>query len=370
MSSKKNVLIISGTRADFGLFESIITALEKSNKLSPLILLTGMHTLRQYGYTSDEMKSKGYKISQIVPISNKGDMLLWLSQEIKGIYYFCRKNRVNVILVLGDRDEMLAGGIIGGHLGIPVGHIHGGEVTGDSVVDSKNRNAITQYATYHFAATMKSAARISKMIGSNKNVFLVGAPGIDLISRKKHIMKKDFAKKFNLDLKIKWILVIMHPTPLSKNLTFEEQIRPVCDALHGSEFEIIWIYPNSDTGSTIFIKEILNFSKRKKIKIFKNLPREDFIGFLSTVDVLIGNSSAGIIESTYFKLPVVNIGDRQSNREKSTNIINTNYNKEEIIMVINKALSSKFKRICYKSDLIYGDGQAGKQIVEILEQKL
>ena len=178
---KKNVLIISGSRADFGLLEPIIFSLKKSNKFETLLLLTGMHTLKQYGYTVDDIKSRGYKISKIVPISKNGDMLSWFSEEIEGIYNFCSRNTVDLILVLGDRDEMLAGAIVGAHLGIPVGHVHGGDLSGESVVDSKNRNAITQFSTFYFAATKKSAKRISKMIQSDKNIYIVGAPGVDLI---------------------------------------------------------------------------------------------------------------------------------------------------------------------------------------------
>lgn len=367
---KKNVLLISGTRAEFGLLESTIRALGKSTKLSASLLLTGMHTLRNYGYTADEVKSKGYDASAVVPVSPEGDMLLWLSEEIKGINRFCHKNNVDCILVLGDRDEMLAGAIVGTHLGIPVGHIHGGDISGETVVDSKNRDAITQLATFHFAATEKSAVRISKMRQSDENVFVVGAPGVDLIKIIKTSRKDAVAQKFNINPLKKWVLVVMHPTPLLKNLTAQEQIRPLRDAFANSDFEIIWVYPNSDTGSDIFIKEMKRFAKRKKINLFKNLPREDFIGFLSAVDALVGNSSSGIVESTYFHLPVVNIGDRQTGRERSTNVIDSGYNREEITEAIKKAMSESFKKVCADSKPVYGIGNAGVNIVKILEEKL
>ncbi len=367
---KKNVLIISGSRADFGLLEPIIFSLKKSNKFETLLLLTGMHTLKQYGYTVDDIKSRGYKISKIVPISKNGDMLSWFSEEIEGIYNFCSRNTVDLILVLGDRDEMLAGAIVGAHLGIPVGHVHGGDLSGESVVDSKNRNAITQFSTFYFAATKKSAKRISKMIQSDKNIYIVGAPGVDLIKNIKIKSRDEIAREFNLDQHKKWVLVLMHPTPLSKGLTFREQITPVCNSLADSSFEIIWIYPNSDTGSDIFIEEIDVFAKNKKIKLFKNLLRENFVTFLSVVDVLVGNSSAGIIESAYFHLPVVNVGDRQSGRERSANVIDCGYNKIEIVEAMTKAVSVEFRIVAKKSKSVYGNGFAGEKIAEILEKKL
>lgn len=367
---KKNVLIVSGTRADFGLLRPVLDVLKKSSKLSPQLLITGMHTLPKYGRTQDEVRSLGYKISQFVPISKHADMLTWLSEQINGINKFCKNNKVDCILVLGDRDEMLAGAIVGAHLGIRIAHIHGGEITGKSVVDSKNRDAITQLATFHFAANENSAKRIYKMRQSEENIFEVGAPGVDLIKKIKNKSRDNVAKKFSLNLAKKWLLVIMHPTPLSTKSTFREQIVPLCDALVKSDCEIIWIYPNSDTGSDIFIKEIVSFSKRKEIKLFKNLLREDFINLLATVDVLLGNSSSGIIESSYLRLPVVNIGDRQNGRIRSTNVIDCDYNKQEIEGAIEKALSRGFKKDCLKVKQIYGDGLAGQKIVAILEKKL
>lgn len=369
MSGKKKVLIISGSRAEFGLFQQIIEALKKSAKLSPLLLLTGMHTLKKFGNTQDEIIKKGYEISNVIPISEDGDMLLWLTEEIGGVDKFCRKNKVDCVLVLGDRDEMLAGAIVGAHLGIPVGHIHGGEVTGESVVDSKIRNAITQLTSFHFAATENSARRISKMIGSGNNVFVVGAPGIDLFLKIPTVNRDDVAKKFNLNAGKHWFLVVIHPTPLSR-LSSQEQIRPLIDILSNVDNEIVWIYPNSDTGSDIFIDEIEKFSKRKPIKVYKNLGRDAFVNFLASANILIGNSSLGIIESAYFHLPTVNIGDRQKGRERSTNIIDCDYNREEIKKAIEVGLSAEFKKKCQIAPLIYGKGHSGQKIVKILEEKL
>lgn len=366
---KKNVLIISGTRAEFGLLQTTIVALKISNKIAPLLLITGMHTLKRFGYTLEEIKSGGYKIDRVVEISQDGDMISWFVSETLGIGDYLRSNKVDCILLLGDRDEMLAGAIVGTHLGIPIGHIHGGDMSGEAVVDSKNRNAITQFATFHFAATEKSAARISKMRQSDENVFVVGAPGIDLLLKIPEMKRETIAKKFALNLNKKWLLVVDHPAPLAK-LSPGGQIGPLIDALLEIDAEIIWIYPNSDTGSDIFIKEIEGFAKRKAIKLFKNLPREDFVGFLSVVDALVGNSSLGIIESTYFHLPVINIGDRQKGRERSTNIIDCGYNKGEIIEAIKRATSEGFKKVCKDAKQIYGDGNSGAKIVRILEEKL
>lgn len=369
MLNRKKVLIVTGTRADFGLLQPIIDAILVRTYLAPMILATGMHTLKKYGFTINQIRSLGYKISGVVPISENGTMLSWLSEEIEGISNFCQKNTVDCVLVLGDRDEMLAGAVVGAHLGIPVAHVHGGDLSGQEVVDSKNRDAITQYATYHFAATKKSSQRISDIIQGDENIFTVGAPGVDFIKSAKIRSRNNVAKKFNLSVYKRWLMVIMHPAPLSQ-LSPEQQIKPLIEVLSRMDSEFIWIYPNSDIGSDIFIQEIIKFSKGKKISLFKNLPREDFVNLLATVDLLVGNSSSGIIESTYFHLPVVNIGDRQSERERSTNVIDCNYTKQQIASVIKKALSKRFKKNCQKARLIYGNGRAGKKISVLLERNL
>lgn len=366
---RKSVLVISGTRADFGLLESIILELEKSKRLNPLLVVTGMHTLKKFGYTISEIIKSGFAISKEVKISERGDMLGWLAEEIQGIFQYCRKVKVDSILVLGDRDEMLAGAIVGAHLGIRVGHIHGGDLTGQSVVDSANRNVITCYSTFHFAATKKSSTRIKTMLGSDNNVYLVGSPAIDQIKNIKKISKKKLGIKLKIDHDKKWFMLMTHSEPLSQ-LKLKEQISRVIEAISNLDGQIIWIYPNSDTGSDIFIDEIKKFAKKSGVSLWKNFDRETFVHILQNCEVLIGNSSAGIIECSFLKVPVVNIGDRQKGREKSGNVIDSTYNVGQIRDAVSLACSDSFKRRVDKTESIYGEGNSGNKIVKILEKNL
>lgn len=366
---KKNVLVVTGTRAEFGLLYSTIKAIQASQILSLKLLVTGMHALPLYELSLKEIQLLQIPIAGFVPISGHGNMLSWLSQEIRGIAEYCRKNLPDCILVLGDRDEALAGAIVGSHLGIPVAHIHGGDITGQTTVDQLNRDAITQLAAYHFAATEKSASRIKEMKDTDA-VYVVGAPGIDMIKTASKIPKISIASKYSLSVKKKWMLIIMHPEPLEKNVSFENQIMSVINAVKTFKAEKIWIYPNSDTGADVFIRYINNLVRQEKIHLYPHIPRQNFIELLQTVDVLIGNSSAGIIESTYFHLPVVNIGCRQSNREHSTNIITVGYHTGQIVKGIHQALSGNFRQKCKMAKQIYGKGNTGGKIVKILEKIL
>lgn len=366
---KKNILIITGTRAEFGLFYSTLEALQKSKTLNFELLVTGMHTLSRYKESLKEIEKSGFPIARIVRISDSGNMLTWFSDEIKGIASYCARSFPDCILILGDRDEALAGAIVGSHLGIPVAHIHGGDVTGQTTVDQLNRDAITQLATYHFAATKKSADRISAMKQDGR-VFKVGAPGIDSLKTVKRVSRATVAKKFSLSASQLWMLIIVHPEPLGKRVSFKNQIISVIRAVKEFPAEKIWIYPNSDTGSEVFIRYLNDLARQEKIHLYQHIPRQDFIELLQTVDILIGNSSAGIIESAFFHLPIVNIGCRQSDREHSTNIINAAYNSDQIIKGIHQALSSRFRQKCKIAKQIYGKGNAGGKIVKILEQAL
>lgn len=365
----KNILVISGTRAEFGLLKSTIDKLLLSKLLQPKLLVTGMHTLKKYGETINEIKKSNIIINHIVQITEHGEMLDWLSEEIIGIKNYCKNNKINCILVLGDRDEPFAGAIVGSHLGIPIAHIHGGDISGKNNVDDYIRNAITQLSNFHFAATKESSKRIINIRG-DKNVYIVGAPGIDAINDFSKISKETLAKKMNLSLKKKWIILLMHPVSLEKKVALKRQIQVVLKAIDKINEEIILIYPNSDTGSNTFIYEIEKMRKKSNIHIFKNIKKDIFLNLLTYANLLIGNSSSAIIESTYFHLPVVNIGNRQEGRERSTNIISVEYNSKNILKVIKKALSDEFIKISQNAKQLYGNGKAGKKIVSILEKNI
>lgn len=198
-------------------------------------------------------------------------------------------------------------------------------------------------------------------------VFLTGAPGLDALSEIKYFPKETLAEKLSLNPDKKWFVLLHHPTPLD-NIPIKNQIQPVLGAISRVEGEKIIIYPNSDSGSEIFIKEIEKYRFQKNFHIFKNLLRENYLNLIKVIDVLLGNSSSGILESTYFKIPTINIGNRQKDREHGLNVINVGYNEESIYSAIQKTLSPEFKNICRKSSHPYGRGGAGKKIVTIIEK--
>lgn len=363
---KKNILIVTGTRAEYGLLKPVMRALLKSKKFSPKFLVTGMHTLKKFGLTLNEIKKDRMPIAAVVPVSEKDDMPEVLAKEIKGISDYCEKNKVDLIFVLGDIAPALAGAIVGTHLKIPVAHINGGDVSGAGP-DEFIRHAITKFSHIHFTSCAPNAKRVLALGEERWRVFNVGATGLDGLSKIKYSSKKELAKKFNLDPNKKWFFVVYHPAPLDKT-PFFKQIKPLLETLAGYDTEKLVSYPNADTGSEIFIREIEKYKNRNQFHVFKTLPRPQYLSFLRHADLLVGNSSSGFIESAHFKIPVVNIGTRQLGRPGGTNVIHADYTEKEIRSSIDKALTPLFRAKARRGRSPYNSGNASAKITKILEK--
>ncbi len=361
---KKKILVITGTRAEYGLLKPLLFLINSSSKLKLELLVTGMHVLDKFGNSLKEIRKDFTNIDAIVKINKLGRPLSWLCEEIIGIEKYCKKNMPDVIVVLGDRDEPFAASIVAGHLGIPLAHIHGGEVTGH-IPDQFIRNSITQFAQIHFTATKNCFNNVVKLGVNSKKIFNVGAIGLDELNKLVYINRKKLAKKYCLNINKKWLLIVLHPTP-DKNFSFVRQITSVLNAVREIDAEKVIVYPNSDIGSEVFIKEINKYQNKDLVHIFKNLPHLSYLSFLKEADCLIGNSSSGIIEAPFFKLPVLNVGLRQSGREKAANIIDVSYNKLLIKNKIEKFIAVDRNKI--KVRQFYGSGNTAKKIVKILEQ--
>lgn len=364
--AKKNILIITGSRSTYGLWRPIIKEMLKSRILAPKVLITGMHTLKKFGYTVDEIKRDKFPIASIVKISENDDMLQHLAKEIEGIRRYCLGNRVDGIFVMGDTDHMLAGAVVAGHLNIPLFHIAGGDLSG-FVVDSAIRHAITKFSNIHFTATKNGAKRVAMMGEEKWRIFNVGAPGLVGLSKIKFLSKKDLAKNLGLNVSKKWIIVLQHATPLDE-VAFVSQIGPLFKVVSHLDGEKLVIYPNSDTGSEAIVKEIERYSLRKDFHIFKTLPRKTYLNLLKTADLLIGNSSSGIVESTFFKLPTIDVGNRQNDRERGKNVIHCDYDGKSIKAALAKVESKNFHEFCQKAKSPYGNGMMDKKIIKILER--
>lgn len=367
-NSKKIILVITGSRSTYGLYRPIISKMLKSEIIAPRVLVTGMHTLKKYGYTLNEIRADKFPIVSVVKINPADDMLTTLTKEILGIRAYCLGNKVDTIMVLGDTDHMFAGAIVGGHLNIPVIHIAGGDITG-RVVDETIRHSITKFSHLHFTSTKSSYLRVLRLGEDKWRVFNVGAPGLVGLKDLNYLSRHELASKYGINPEKKWILVLQHPTPLDDEPILK-QIRPLLQAVSSSDGEKILIYPNSDSGSDIFVKEILKHRNKNDFHLFESLPRLEYLSFFKVADLLIGNSSSGIVESAYFYLPTINVGNRQGNRERGRNVIDCGYDLESIKKAMEEAVSAGFMKLCKKTESPYGDGTMAEKTVKIIEKQI
>lgn len=366
----KRIAVITGTRADYGILKSVLKEIKANPKLELAVIVVGMHLSTEFGYTIKEIEKNGFRIDARIDALHREDtsaaMARSIGESVMGITDSLERKRPDVLLLLGDRSEMLAGAIAATYMNIPIAHIHGGDVSGN--VDEPVRHAITKLAHIHFAATKESAERIIKMGEEPWRVHIVGAPGLDLALDTKLPEPREIAKKYKLDLSKPILLVVQHSV-VTEMQDAPRQIRVTLDAIVELGYQTVLVYPNADVGGRRMIKVIKEYEKCPFIKTFKSIAREEYLGLMRLASVMIGNSSSGIIEAPSFKLPVVNIGTRQIGRQRAENVVDVGHSKREIKKAIQTALfDEKFKEKVKNCKTFYGDGKAGMRIATILSQ--
>ena len=368
---KRKITVTTGTRAEYGILRPVIEKIKKSKKLELYLIVSGMHLSTKFGKTINEIKHDGFKISSTVVMTPTNDSLyhsaISLGDGIVSFSKIFKKIKPDINLILGDRDEMLASALAACHMNIPNAHIHGGDKS-KGTIDEYNRHAITKISNIHFAATKNSKNRIIKMGEDPKNVFLTGSPSLDEVVSQKITEPKTLVRKYNLKPIHNYILLVHHPITSDPSQS-EKEITNILKAIKKSKKPVIAIAPNSDYGHKKILRVLNKFSKRyTNISIYKSLPRSDYLCLLKNCSVIIGNSSSGIIEGSFFKTPVINVGIRQMNREMSRYVINLeNPSISSIENSIQKAFK-KNKSNSKDSPLIYGSGNASKKIVDIIEK--
>lgn len=367
---KRKIAVLTGTRADYGIYYSVLKEIEKNSKLELQLIVCGMHLCPEFGMTVNEIEKDGFTIAERIETILASDtgaaMAKSIGLTLMNLTQSLERLKPDILVVLGDRGEMMAASLAAAHMNLPVAHIHGGEVTG--TVDESIRHAITKLSHIHFPATEDSKQRIVKMGEKEENVYVVGAPGLDYIRNTEYISRDEMLKKFDLE-DDKIFVMTLHPVTTERDLV-KWQIEQTLDAIVECGVQTIISYPNSDNGGREIIKVIEEYrAKYNFLKVFKNLTQVEYLSLLNIADIMIGNSSSGIIEAPSFKLPVVNIGTRQEGRLRACNVIDVGYEKEEVLRGINKALYEENYREELKSCVNpYGDGEAGERISKHLSE--
>lgn len=357
----RKIIYLSGTRADFGLMQSSLVLLAKNADLS--IAVTGMHLALCFGYTIDDIRAAGLRICGEIPVDvttrTAFSMSAGIGECLLGMTSLLQREQPDILVLLGDRGEMLAGAIAALHLGCVCVHIHGGERSG--TVDEPVRHAISKLSHYHFVATAESRERLVRMGERPQDIHITGAPGLDGLVDMANGSTRDVMTALSLQLNQPFILAVFHPVVQDARDAHTQTVNLLL-ALKKIALPVIWLEPNADAGSSDILKALADIGLPVGSKQLKHMKRDLFSAAMKHCAVMVGNSSAGIIEAASFSTPVVNVGNRQRVRERSANVLDVNTDADGIYTAVVSALKTG-KVPC---DNRYGDGTAAPRIASLL----
>lgn len=372
---KKTICVVTGTRAEYGLFKPLFEEIKKTPIFQLQIIVTGMHLSSMYGLTYKEILRDGFKINEKVKIPLEDDtpegVTRSLGMGVMGFASAFKRLKPNLVVLLGDRFETYSAAIAAFVARIPIAHLQGGELT-EGAIDDAFRHSITKMSFLHFTSTGAHRRRVIQLGEDPGRVFNVGALGIDNIRRTKLLSKEALEKELGFDFNGKVALVTFHPVTLEHN-TSKRQFNQILSALDNfKDLKVVFTKPNSDIDGKIIIKLIDEYVKRKKglAVAFVSLGMLKYLSLMKHVDVMLGNSSSGIIEMPSFGKPTVNVGDRQKGRIAPKSVIQCAPKRECIKKALKKAFSQKFNRDCAKIKNPYDGGLTSKKIIAILKKEL
>ena len=371
---KQKICFVTGTRAEYGLLYWLMKGVQKEPTLQLQVIATGMHCSPEFGLTYKEIEKDGFYIDKKVEMILSADTPSSIAKStgvgLIGFSDAYTDLEPDVIIVLGDRYELLAASTTALFFRIPVGHIHGGETT-EGAFDEAIRHSISKIAWWHFVAAEEYKNRVIQLGEDPKRVFLVGGMGVDGIKKMPLLKQNKLEESIDFNFGQKNLLVTYHPVTLENNST-EIQIQELLKSLGELvDTKIIFTRPNSDTNGRIINKYIDNFVNNhpQSSIAFTNMGQKNYLSTLQFVDAVVGNSSSGLLEAPTFKIGTVNIGDRQKGRLKSESVIDCKVNKESILKAISTIYSATFQKKLKSAKNPYGEGSGSEKIINVLKSK-
>ena len=363
MTTPRHVIYLSGSRADFGLMRSTLLQAACSPALRVQVAVTGMHLSTAHGHTVDDIRAAGLAVCGELPVDvttrTRASMAAGVGECLLGMTQLLQTQRPDFLVLLGDRGEMLAGAIAALHLGIASVHIHGGERSG--TVDEPVRHAISKLSTWHMVATDASRERLVRMGEMPGHIFVAGAPGLDGLIELASGSREDALLALQMPRDKPFVLALFHPVVQQSDSAYSQTVA-VLVALASVGLPVLWLEPNADAGSLEVLKALDEVPLPVGSRRVQHLSRNVFASAMRHCAVMVGNSSAGIIEAATFGTPVVNVGDRQRLRERNACVQDVVPNLEAITEALLAALSQG-RCPCENR---YGDGRAGERIVQHL----
>lgn len=368
----RKICVVTSTRAEYGLLYWLLKEIEADSELKLQLIVTGMHLSPEFGLTYKEIE-KEFKIDKKIEILSSSHTSLDICAEMARVYEkfapALAELKPDILVLLGDRYEIFGVAGVASIMQIPIAHIHGGETT-QGAFDEAFRHSITKMSHIHFAATNEYANRIIQLGEDPNRVFNVGGPGIENIKKLNLLSKEEFEKSIDFRLAKKNILITFHPATL-ENSSAREQFGEILKALYElEETNFIFTKANSDTDGDVINKMIDEYvsENSQKAVAFASLGQLRYLSAIKFVDIVLGNSSSGLLEVPSFKKATINIGDRQKGRARASSVIDVRPVKEEILAAIKRAYSKEFEQTLKDAINPYDGGNPSKKMVKILKE--
>lgn len=368
----KKICVVTGSRADYGLLKNILKEINRSSSLCLQLLVTGAHLSKKFGYTKKAIDDDGFQVMATVEMLLNSDtpegILKSMGTGLIGFADALKKLNPDLLLIVGDRYEILVAASAALIAAIPIAHIHGGEIT-EEAFDDSIRHSITKMANIHFVAAAEYRKRVIQLGEQPNTVFNVGGLGVDLIASTDTLSNKEIEKALNFRLSKRNLLITFHPVTRSNEpdiLQFDQLLVSLQQLTNTS---LIFTMPNADNNNQLFTKRIIEFcSNRPNAKFYKALGQQLYFSCLKNFDGVVGNSSSGILEAPSFQQGTINIGNRQNGRLMASSVINCVASASEITTSLKKLFSKDFRNSLKYTINPYGDPGASKKIVNYLEK--
>ena len=366
----KRIGVITVGRSDYGIYRPVLQRIHEDPELELMLYVSGSHLSPEFGMTVDEIRTDGFPIVHEIEMLSSSDSPQGIGKSMgaatTGFAQALSSDRPDILMILGDRFEMFGAAVAALPYAIPMAHIHGGEST-EGLIDEQIRHALTKMSHIHFATTQTYADRIVQMGEEPWRVTVSGAPSLDQLGTITYLSDDELSQRIGMPLTPAPLLVTVHPVTLEFGDT-ERHIAEVLDALDRSRHPVVFTYPNSDTRGRIIIEAIKSYvDDHDNARVAVHLGTQAFFSLMRTAIAMVGNSSSGIIEAASFKLPVVNVGNRQKGRISGHNVVHTSPGTEDILSGICKAVSPSFNEGLNGLVNPYGDGHAAERITSRLK---
>lgn len=367
----KKICVVTATRAEYGYLKWLMKDIIEDSSLELQVIVTGTHLDKNQGYTVEQIIADGIPVTEMVPVkldnTTPKAICETMTRYSDGFTNAFSRLEPDVVVVLGDRYELLPICSTAFMMQIPIAHLSGGDVT-EGALDDGVRNAVTMLATYHFPITKDCAKNIIRMRGEEKNVYVTGSTSLDFFNRTKSMTREEIAESLGLDVNKKWALCTLHSETKQSTEYNLQMAKNLFSAMNESlsDYQIVVTKANADFGG----KEINGYFEQvigedsEKFMMVPSLGQQRYLSYMKQVQLVIGNSSSGILESPFLGIPTVNIGERQKGRYCCDNIVQSNIQKQDIKRAIKEVLTGKYK----VKSTYWGNGDSSSKIVKILKE--